>query len=521
MTRFGQSTYAEDTDARCRLILNCAPFSFRRAKIQPGVEIALSKAFARAKAPSNFKKWNDLFLKGIVVLPTIFSSSNRPRRIPGFLTGVGLLVSNAIAAWLAIREGWGTEELMSLYWAQGVIIGVFSFLRILACRRFNPPESRNAIDGAINPTAYTRNYQFATAFVFLFTYGLFHLGYGVVLADEYSQRSFLAGPLLLAVGIFFLHHLITFREQTVHDHKGHCDIGDAFGFPFPRVFPMHLTMFLAAPFPSDTYRLGIFVVLKTAADVAMHFVEAVKADKTGKESPFPTERGEDAPGILPAPAAGSFSHPDRPVPALPYSASVGWRIFAGILVVGSGILFCVFSVPSLRKLIETSSIRWVEVPCVIGNIETIASGGKHGPWNRVTFSYTYQGREYTSNRLNAWRSRWKATYGIVIKRPSPYRFAIGEQTSCHVNPRIPQLAVIQKGLPAFVALGILVVSILPLIFLAGGILMLLSYRWSRNSAPEAAVAMEAGNSEKHGAGRGASIAADSSKRKQHRRKKWK
>lgn len=169
MSRFGQSTYAEDTDARCRLILNCAPFSFRRAKIQPGVELALSKAFARAKAPSNSKKWNDLFLKGILVLPTIFSSFNRPRRIPGFLTGVGLLVSNAIAAWLAIWEGWGTQELMSLYWAQGVIIGVFSFLRILACRRFNPPESRNAIDGAINPTAYTRNYQFATAFVFLFT----------------------------------------------------------------------------------------------------------------------------------------------------------------------------------------------------------------------------------------------------------------------------------------------------------------------------------------------------------------
>lgn len=280
-------------------------------------------------------------------------------------------------------------------------------------------------------------------------------------------------------------------------------------------------MFLAAPFPSDTYRLGIFVVLKTAADVGMHFVEAVKADKTGKESPFPTERGEDAPGILPSSAAGSFSHPDRPVPALPYSASVGWRIFAGILVVGSGILFGVFSVPALRKLIETSSIRWVETSCVIGNIETIASGGKHGPWNRVTFSYTYQGREYTSNRLNAWRSRWKATYGIVIKRPSPYRFAPGEKMSCHVNPLNPQMAVIQKGLPAFVALGILVVSILPLIFLAGGILMLLSYRCSRNSAPEAAVAIEAGNSEKHGAGRGAFIAADSSKRKQHRRKKWK
>lgn len=178
-----------------------------------------------------------------------------------------LLFSNLLAAAMALLEGWQLGELLWIYWGQSVVIGVFSFRRILDLRRFSTEGFR--VNGrSVAPTEETKR---QTAGFFLMHYGLFHLVYFVFLAASLPRP----GLVLVVAGwlVFGIHHALSYRLNREADRGGCPNIGTVMFLPYARVVPMHLMIVLGLAFAGGSGALLLFLVLKTGADMLMHVVE--------------------------------------------------------------------------------------------------------------------------------------------------------------------------------------------------------------------------------------------------------
>lgn len=135
-------------------------------------------------------------------------------------------------------------------------------------------------------------------------------------------------------------------------------------------------------------------------------------------------------------------------------------IFAG----AGGVMFWLMTIPALRQLFTVSS--WVETPCTIVFSELRESRGDDGPTYRadILFSYEYQGEAYRSNRLTLGLK--VSSSGSSSKQDKIARHPPGSSAVCHVNPREPWEAVLDKKSPA-----VLFPLLFPIPFLAAGLFM--------------------------------------------------
>ena len=77
---------------------------------------------------------------------------------------------------------------------------------------------------------------------------------------------------------FYLNHLFSYRYNRERERERIPNIGSIMFFPYLRIIPMHLMIVAGSRFMgSSTLALLIFLLLKTAADVAMHVVEHAMA----------------------------------------------------------------------------------------------------------------------------------------------------------------------------------------------------------------------------------------------------
>lgn len=191
-----------------------------------------------------------------------------------------LLFSNLLIIFFAIKEHQSLLNLMWIYWAQSVIIGLFNFIRILLLKEFST-ENFYSNGRPVEPTEGTK---ISTAFFFLFHYGFFHLGYFLfLLAGPFQSnqslpiaqlfKNFIAGVggidinfILFSVLVFFINHLFSFLYNRPRDTKKQ-NIGTLMFYPYARIIPMHLMIGFSGA------GIGVFVALKTLADVIMHSVE--------------------------------------------------------------------------------------------------------------------------------------------------------------------------------------------------------------------------------------------------------
>jgi hypothetical protein len=188
-----------------------------------------------------------------------------------------LILSNIIMIFVALYENWDVITIMFIYWCQSVIIGIFTFFKILNLKNYT-------IDGiSINniPIGSTTGIKIVMAFFFLFHYGGFHFAYlfFIVLNPFFNsapQTSFTNLGVLLIISVFFVNHLFSFLYNKKRDAQKIQNLRKVMGFPYMRIIPMHLTIifggiFLISGAPQIT--LILFLLLKTFADVAMHIVE--------------------------------------------------------------------------------------------------------------------------------------------------------------------------------------------------------------------------------------------------------
>ncbi len=158
------------------------------------------------------------------------------------------------------------------------------------------------------------------------------------------------------------------------------------------------------------------------------------------------------------------------------------RLFGGLfLLIGLALLFA-WVIPGTLKALDSS--RWIQTPCKIvsSRVGTNASSDGDTHFVDILYRYTFEGREYTSDRYNivGGSSSGRAGKADIVKK-----YPRGSQAVCYVNPARPREAVLRPGITPMALLGLI-----PLAFVAVGIAVL---AWSRRVSPgEAAEAALAG-----------------------------
>jgi len=181
-----------------------------------------------------------------------------------------LVLANALALIVALWLGWSLVELMMVFWAQSVAIGIANVFRILALEKFSTANF-TINDRAVDPTPGTKR---QVALFFLAHYGFFHAVYLVfLLSTEEGAGIFASLGFWLCAAAFALNHTWSYRYNRDIDRLGTPNIGTLMFTPYLRVVPMHLMIVFGLHMVPSSMALVMFGLLKTAADVGMHLVE--------------------------------------------------------------------------------------------------------------------------------------------------------------------------------------------------------------------------------------------------------
>ncbi|MCF7866844.1 DUF6498-containing protein [Candidatus Woesearchaeota archaeon] len=191
-----------------------------------------------------------------------------------------LLMANIISTYFIISDSLSLMTVLFIYWGQSVIIGLFNFIRMLNLKEY----STNNVKINNLPIKPSAGIKIFLALFFAFHYGLFHIGYlfflifGLVFNNLMSlgvdsKIDFLF--VFLAILIFFGHHLFSYIYNRFKEHERAAkkvNIGRLMFFPYLRIVPMHAIIMFGILF-SESISLIVFLILKTLADIAMHFIE--------------------------------------------------------------------------------------------------------------------------------------------------------------------------------------------------------------------------------------------------------
>ena len=181
------------------------------------------------------------------------------------------MLSNILTILFAINQGWSVGEVMWIFWAQSVVIGVTNFFRIWNLREF----STGGLTMNDRPVQENVQGKKSTAKFFLIHYGFFHLIYLVFLFADHPITSIPVADLILifagfgAFGVSHTFSLVRNAPSEFRDKKP--NLGAIMFYPYLRIIPMHFTIIFGSMFGGGA--LMLFLLLKTFADAGMHMVE--------------------------------------------------------------------------------------------------------------------------------------------------------------------------------------------------------------------------------------------------------
>jgi hypothetical protein len=185
-------------------------------------------------------------------------------------SGIILVITNVITIFLAVQGGWDLKVIMLIYAIQNLIIGGFHARKILNLEKFSTKGLR------INrrrPEA-TKGTKIYIAIFFLIHFGIFNIVYVTTIIGASKGLLGPAGAgVFLASITFLINHYYSYKYNKKIDSKKIRNIGHMMFFPYFRIIPMHLTIALGIFLAKSTEAMVFFMVLKTAADWAMHKLE--------------------------------------------------------------------------------------------------------------------------------------------------------------------------------------------------------------------------------------------------------
>jgi len=199
---------------------------------------------------------------------------------------ITLLCSNIITIVLAVAGNWDAATVLFIYWAQSIIIGIFTVISLIRADTaaltadISQSAEGNVSVGMMN-RYFARYYKYFIAGFFTFHYGLFHVVYYEFIVDSgfFGVVDFSSPEVWASCGLFFVNHLYSSLYYRHDERKGGGYIAEEFTYPYSRISPMHLTIIFGAIIVSVLSAAGIestlpvvvlFLVLKVYADLIMH-----------------------------------------------------------------------------------------------------------------------------------------------------------------------------------------------------------------------------------------------------------
>ena len=202
---------------------------------------------------------------------------------------LSLIFANIVTIVLAILGNWDLATVMFIYWAQSIIIGIFTVVSLIGADTAalgadlqKPIDEREGTE-KITPR-FVWFYKFMIAGFFTLHYGLFHWGYYTFIVESglFGTVNFSDPGIWLSCALFFANHLyshITYRHEGP---EGSEFINEHFFTPYRRIIPMHLTIIFGSivilaleifGITSTLPVLVLFLLLKTYSDISAHLIK--------------------------------------------------------------------------------------------------------------------------------------------------------------------------------------------------------------------------------------------------------
>lgn len=199
---------------------------------------------------------------------------------------LALLVTNLITIIFAIFENWDLATVLFIYWAQSIIIGIFTVLTLLSADTgaLAADMGKSLVKHGGDSTVRKEHiwlYKFMLAGFFTLHYGLFHWAYFsfIVISGLFGPVDFGGIGIWAACGLFFFNHLYSYSYHRSSEKQGMKFVTEEFFRPYNRIIPMHLTIIFGSIVVLAFQFLGItsvmpvlvlFLALKTWMDIRMH-----------------------------------------------------------------------------------------------------------------------------------------------------------------------------------------------------------------------------------------------------------
>jgi hypothetical protein len=199
---------------------------------------------------------------------------------------ISLIAANVITIALAILGNWDLATVMFIYWAQSIIIGVFTVISLLGVDTkalgadLQKPVLERGGTEIIAPW-FVGFYKCCIAGFFCLHYGLFHWVYYAFIVESgiFGTVNFSDPGIWFSCGLFFVNHLYSFMTFRNTGPKGAMDINEHFFTPYRRIVPMHLTILFGSivilalqifGITSTMPVLVLFLLLKMYTDITAH-----------------------------------------------------------------------------------------------------------------------------------------------------------------------------------------------------------------------------------------------------------
>ena len=202
---------------------------------------------------------------------------------------ISLIFANVVTIVLAIFGTWDLATVMFIYWAQSIIIGIFSVISILGAdtkalrENLQKPIDKRGGTDKVTPR-FVWFYKCLLAGFFILHYGLFHWGYYSFIVESglFGTVDFVDYGIWLSCTLFFANHLyshITYRHKGPKDYRY---VNEQFFTPYRRIIPMHLTIIFGSIVIFALQVFGItstlpvlvfFLLLKTYSDINAHLIK--------------------------------------------------------------------------------------------------------------------------------------------------------------------------------------------------------------------------------------------------------
>ena len=216
-------------------------------------------------------------------------------------SSLALVLANLIPLGGVFLLDWQVYDVVMLYWAENVVIGLINVFRMALCKGglMLPPGAEQQIRQSLTNTQsrtlslISGGLKFFLIPFFIFHYGMFCYGHLMAVTSIFSdervggQSSVLAiakswePAFWLAIAAIFLSHLISFALNFIGAGEfRRTNLRQLMQRPYGRIIALHLAIIFGAALTmwlgSPVYMLVILIMIKIAVDLKMHTAERQK-----------------------------------------------------------------------------------------------------------------------------------------------------------------------------------------------------------------------------------------------------